>query len=82
MKKNILKIGDILQINPSHAYGEMLLIVTEPKSWGAQGYLLSEYEFDAVRYKGRAFLRVKTEDFEKVGRLKWLREEDVDEKDA
>jgi hypothetical protein len=73
--------GDILQINPERdtdmakRYGGMLLIVTEPKSWGAQGYLMHYTDFDAVRFSDKAFLRVKFEDVVKVGRMVWMHEE-------
>ena|ERR1700690_832419 len=75
-----LQVGDICQIRPeygqigqrSHIFGGMLLVVTEPKTWGAMGYLMSPYNFEATKYKGRAYLRVKFEDMEYVGRLEWI----------
>lgn len=73
MEKRDLEEGDLLQLNPEYEkFGGMLLVVTEPKSWGCQGYLLSSRDFDAVKYKGRAYLRVKFEDMEYVGRLTWF----------
>lgn len=73
--------SDILQINPERdtdmakRYGGMLLIVTEPKSWGAQGYLMHFCDFEAVRCDGKAFLRVKFEDVVKVGQIEWIHED-------
>lgn len=68
-----LEVGDILQISPTYdRFGGMLLVVTDPKEWGAQGYLMACYNFDAVRYAEKAYLRVKFEDMEYVGRLKWM----------
>jgi len=73
METRTLEIGDVLQINPTHSeFGGMLLVVTEPKDWGAQGYLMSYYDFYAVRYNNKAFLRVKFEDMEYVGGLQWM----------
>ena len=80
MEKCELKIGQIMQINPDHAtFGGFLLVVTEPFYWGCMGYLVSEYEFEAVRFKGRAFLRVTFEYMEPVGFLEWMWDESKEE---
>jgi hypothetical protein len=75
MEKRELQKNDVVQISPEGKYagnfGGMLMVVTEPKSFGAQGYLLSPHEFPVIKYKGRAFLRVKFEDMEYVGKLTW-----------
>lgn len=62
-----------MQIDPEHddTFGGCLMIVTEPKSWGAQGY------FD-VPGKGRAFYRVKHEHAVKVGGVEWYAESEED----
>lgn len=79
MISRTLEIGDILQINTEHeGYPGFFLVVTEPKSWGAQGYLLHSRNFEAVRYQGRAFLRVKFEEVEYCGHVEWM-EYDKDE---
>lgn len=78
MESRELAIGDVLQLNPEHKFSGMLIVVTEPKSWGCQGYLLSSREFDAVKFNGRAFLRPRFEQMEWVGNLFWL-EEDKEE---
>jgi hypothetical protein len=43
-----LRVGDIVQIDPTHDdgrggqwFGGCLMVVTEPKPWGAQGYVQS-----------------------------------------
>ncbi len=72
MEKRELCEGDMLQIKPDHKFGGMLVVVTEPKSWGCQGYLMSCYDFEAVKFKGRAFIRPKFEDMEYVGKLHWI----------
>ena len=79
MEKIDLKVGDVLQLNPEHKFGGMLVICTEPKQWGCQGYLMSAYDFEAVKFKGKAFVRPKFEDMEFVGRLEWIFEEKEDE---
>lgn len=81
MEKRELVEGDVLQIHPDHErFGGFLLVCTEPKPWGCQGYLMSAYDFKAVKFKGIAYLRVKFEDMEYVGRMEWLhvdKEEDI-----
>lgn len=72
MDKRELAEGDILQINPEHKFGGMLLVVTEPKAWGAQGVLYSSREFKAVRFAGRAYLRVNFDEVEYCGRMEWM----------
>ncbi len=79
MEKRELFEGDVLQLKPEHKFGGMLIVVTEPKSWGCQGYLMSAYDFDAVKFKGRAFIRPKFEDMEYVGQLVWLLNDTKDE---
>lgn len=75
IKKELVE-GDILQINPEngHKFAGMLVIVDEPTSWGCQGYLMSHYNFEAVRClpSQKAFVRVKFEDVEHVGRVEWI----------
>lgn len=75
MEKRELVEGDVLQINPEGKHKDLfgceLLVVTEPKEWGAQGYLMSSRIVHACRYNGRAYLRVKFEDMEYVGKLTW-----------
>lgn len=65
--------GDILQISPEHEkYPGFLVVVTDPKSWGAQGYLMHYCDFDAVRYKDKAYVRVRTDQVHKCGTIEWL----------
>jgi hypothetical protein len=72
MEKRELQKGDVLQLHPDHKFGGMLVVVDEPKSWGCQGYLLSSREFEATKFKGRAFVRPKFEDVEFVGKVVWF----------
>lgn len=78
MENKKLERGDVVQINPDHEnFPGFLLVVTEPKSFGAQGYLLSEYEFHATRLQGVAYLRVKFEEIEFVGKIFWMNENKI-----
>ena len=80
MEKRELFEGDILQINPNHErFPGFLLIVTESKSWGAQGYLMHSRDFDAYKYNGRAFLRVKFEEVEYCATIYWIESNNVQE---
>lgn len=74
MKKRTLKIGDIVQLNPdTHKYGGSLLIVTEPKEWGCQGYLCLDLPHEGLgRFKNLAYLRVTWDDMEYVGHAEWV----------
>lgn len=57
-----MKIGDIVQINPEKdVFGGCMVVVTEIKSWGVQGYVQS------AGVDGQQYIRVKTEDFEPTG---------------
>lgn len=67
MEKRNLVVGDVVQLRPDideGVFGGAFMLVTEPKSWGAQG---------AVHGlgKGQAYFRAKWEDMEFVGRAMW-----------
>lgn len=66
MEPGELKVGEIVQISPEvergvEWFGACLMIVTEPKSWGAQGYVKNAGE------AGAAYYRVKWADMERTG---------------
>jgi len=71
MEKEELKIGDIVQIDPEHddMFGACLMIVTEPKEWGAQGYVNVP-----GKDGGLAFYRCKYANMERVGTAVWIRD--------
>ena len=76
MEKRELKVGDIVQIDPAHypVFGASLMIVTDPKSWGAQGYVHVLGDSNAVTtFKGVAFYRCAFENMELVGHAAWVR---------
>ena len=68
MEKRELEIGEIVQINPDWSdgrgtpwFGGCLMVVTEPKSWGAQGYVI------APGADGAAYYRCEWEHMEPTG---------------
>lgn len=73
MNERDLQPGDVVQLcpevgNPAFAYS--LMVVTEPKSWGAQGYVQVLGTRDGPG--GQAYYRVKWAEMEYVGRAEWV----------
>lgn len=63
-----MNIGDIIQItHESHSWYPCLLIVDEVKEWGVQAYVIVPNSNDGTEPAGRAYNRIKNEDFVKVG---------------
>ena len=60
--------NDIIQVDPEQdeCFGACFMVVTEPKSWGAQGY------FQAPGQEGLAYYRCPFERGQKVGRAEWV----------
>ncbi len=56
-----------MQIDPSHdeTFGGALMVVTEPKEWGAQGYVFG-------LWKGLAWYRCAWEHMELAGKAVWM----------
>ncbi len=67
MDKRELKPGDVVQLAPSddHAFGGCFMLITEPKSWGAQGFIALPTE--RGRIPSSAFFRCKFEAMEYIG---------------
>ena len=68
MEKCELRPGQIVQINPDHdeVFGGCLMIVTEPKSWGAEGYV-------QIPGKGEAYYRCDFQNMEHTnGHAEWI----------
>lgn len=62
MTTNEIKVGDIVQVNPEQeTFGACLVVVTELKSFGIQGYVQNAGQ------EGQAYIRLKHEDFEPTG---------------
>lgn len=72
MDKRDLTVGEIVQINPNacggtEKFGACLMVVTEPKSFGAQGYVKN------AGNSGLAFIRVEFKDMEPTsGKVEWM----------
>jgi hypothetical protein len=73
MDKRELTIGDVVQICPEHddVFGGCFLVISEPKTWGAQGYCA------APGQKGLAYYRCKFENMEFVGHAVWVNSSDA-----
>ena len=57
-----IEVGDIVQVDPSkEVFGGTMVVVTEVKSWGIQGYVQS------AGVEGQAYIRLNFEDFEATG---------------
>lgn len=54
--------GDLVQVNPEkEVFGGCIVVVTEIKSWGVQGYVQS------AGVEGQQYIRLKFEDIEPTG---------------
>jgi len=61
-------IGSIVQVNPEReVFGACMVVVTEIKGWGIQGYVQS------AGVDGQQYIRLKSEEFEDTGGVaKWV----------
>jgi hypothetical protein len=87
MQKSELEPGQIMQLDPektrNQAFRAQLLVVTEPKSFGAQGYIMWDHPMpdDVMRLAetGRAYYRATWEEMEPTGgTIVWEREDEAD----
>ena len=71
----ILLAGDVVQLNPetvgNKAFTGCMMVITEPKKFGAQGYVQSLGE-DRDNAGGQAYYRAKWEEMELVGKATWM----------
>lgn len=60
--------GDVVQIDPAHddRFGGCFMVVTEPKGFGAQGYISAPGE------KGLAYYRAPWAAMHKIGKAEWI----------
>jgi hypothetical protein len=68
-----LAAGDVVQLSPevgNPAFAASMMVVTEPKSWGAQGYVQALGTREA--HGGQAYYRAKWEEMEYVGKAQWV----------
>jgi len=57
-----MKEGEIVQVSPTvETFGGCMVVVTEVKDWGIQGYVQS------AGVPGQQYIRLKTSDFEATG---------------
>jgi hypothetical protein len=78
MEPRELKIGEIVQIDPEHSdgrdyhwFGGCLMVVTESKPWGAQGYVQGL----GPDQSGQAYYRCEFKHMEPTGGFaKWMSE--------
>lgn len=71
-----LMVGDLVQIDPASdpVFGGHFMVVTELKSFGAQGYCPAfPYEGKNGHVdRGLAYYRCRTENMVKVGKAEWV----------
>lgn len=68
-----LKPGDVVQLSPdvgNPMFACCFLTVTEPRSWGAQGYV--QMTGENGQSGPQAYYRAKWEEMEYVGRAEWV----------
>lgn len=74
-----LKIGDVVQISPELKncfFCGCFMMVTEPKSWGAQGFIAMPQGREEL--PGRAYFRCKWEEMEFIGHAVWVPQDDAE----
>jgi len=58
----MIEVNDIVQVDPNfETFGACMVVVTEIKDWGIQGYVQS------AGVAGQQYIRLKTEQFELTG---------------
>lgn len=77
MSPRDLKVGDVVQLNPeavgNEAFAGAFMIVTEPKSWGAQGYVEGMGSECVCSVEGAAYYRAPWAAMEYVGAAQFVR---------
>lgn len=76
MKPTDLKIGHVVQLNPETCRNPMFsacfrfLVVTDPRSWGVQGYV--QVIGSDNQPGGLAYYRARWEEIEFIGAAEWI----------
>ena len=69
-----LKAGDVVQLNPETCRNPMFaacfLVVSDPKPWGAQGYV--QVVGAGEQPGGRAYYRARWAEMELIGAAEWI----------
>lgn len=84
MQPRDLKVGDVVQLDPEKvqpAFAGCFMLVTEPKNWGAQGFVQGMGETQ-MKQGGAYFFRAKWEQMEFVGRAVFVPKNHAEEADA
>ena len=72
---NNIQVGDIVQLDPvttiNPAFAGCLMVVTEVKEWGVQGYVQALGE-GGKPGRGQAYYRAVTGTFERCGKAVWI----------
>jgi hypothetical protein len=74
MEKRELEVGDVVQLGPNvgnPAFAYSMMVVTEPKAWGAQGYVQALGTREEG-HAGQAYYRAKWDEMEYVGKAAWI----------
>ena len=75
MQQQELKEGQLVQLNPqtvgNNMFAACIMVVTEPKEFGAQGYVQALGQDG--KPGGQAYYRAKWEEMEPVGVAEWVR---------
>lgn len=74
MKAGDVGEGDVVQISPNYdnpRFHGAFAVVTQPHPWGIEGYVNPPPD-GSVLYDGIAFVRVKWDHMEYVGRAVWM----------
>ena len=75
MDKRILEEGDVVQLNPetvrNKAFAGCMMVVSEPKEFGAQGYVQALGETREAS-GGQAYYRAQWDEMEYVGKAAWI----------
>lgn len=76
-KEDKLEVGDVVQIDPvcmtNPMFSGCFMTVTELKSFGAMGFVQSLGSNNKIG--GHAYIRLKFEEFEYVGKAVWIVEQ-------
>jgi hypothetical protein len=73
MEKATLKQHDVVQLSPEAGnpmFAGCMMVVTEPKPWGAQGFVQALGENG--KPGGQAYYRATWDEMEPVGRAAWI----------
>jgi hypothetical protein len=72
--ERLLKEGDVVQLSPdvgNPMFACCMMTVTEPKAWGAQGYV--QMTGEDGKPGGQAYYRAQWAEMEYVGQCAWIR---------